>query len=124
MHGGNLTCKVKMKLAEKTIFAIVYSYLKNQSKNENQNFNFESRFVMFQLQNLPWFLHIPFVFLIFLFNIGSLIFYLKPFLKLSQSKKIKYLQFVEELKIPPFPDFIKFFKSLSFFAYYSKNNGN
>jgi hypothetical protein len=97
--------------------AFVYTFAREINK-EKKTFNQETDFVFKQFQNMPWYFILPFslltITLTHTMRSGG-----RPFHKLEEELRVGKLYAIKKNKFGVIKDFIKFFNSLTNFAYYS-----
>ena len=65
-----------------------------------------------QIENLPDYIQIVFLFATYLFDKIFIFFYFKPFQKLSLSKRVKIIAFIKKKRIFPFSLVIRFYETM------------
>lgn len=96
-------------------YVYAFAYRVNERKS---NYNSETDFVFTQFMNLPWYFRLVFGILVILTNLVLRKGFV-PFYKLSLEDRILKIEFLERINFPILKDFLKFYRSLTVFAYYS-----
>jgi len=113
---------LKKSIIYKIVFSITETVIpssKNISTKERKNIIREtSEFNMSRINGMAIFLRVPIKFILYLFNLMSILTIKKLFSSTSNSYRLKHIEQIKKIEILPLGDLIKLLRSLSLLNYY------
>ena len=113
---------LKKSIIYKIVFSITETVIpssKNISTKERKNIIREtSEFNMSRINGMAIFLRVPIKFILYLFNLISILTIKKLFSSTSNSYRLKHIEKIKKIEILPLGDLIKLLRSLSLLKFY------
>jgi hypothetical protein len=85
-------------------------------------YNKEANFIIFQMENMPDYLRLPFRLVTLFFGLHTILFYFKPFYRLKASQREKVILSWKNSRLSFCQMFIKFHESLIIVSVYTPDN--